>query len=388
MRISKTTLAVALATLSSAALAGTFQYRVPALGLAAAPSQPATPSTPTPPPIAVSLNSQALTPAVLGKPYSYSLSSLLNVTGDGSFDSTQATWLVTSGLPQGISLVGSQLTGTPSQVLLPGTTVSVQATYKGQTADQNYTFKVAPWNTLVLDLGSSGGAATTVDLAGHTVSPGSGYASSTATAHLGTASGAFGTLGELSIPYSADFQFEGDFTMEAWVRVSSVPAVWQFSNGGGTGVGAGAIPFIGHGNPFSGSVASAATASNFDFGYDNVSKKFYFARRTGAGQAGKVVVTSSVTSNLSLNAWHHVSVSRAGGTLYFGLDGAMAGTATLSGPLNLSSTQPVTIGRTRGGDDQLFTWLNGYMQDVRVTNGYARYTQAYTPPAVPAELYN
>ncbi len=39
MRISKTALAIALATLSSAALAGTFQYRVPALGLAAAPSQ-------------------------------------------------------------------------------------------------------------------------------------------------------------------------------------------------------------------------------------------------------------------------------------------------------------------------------------------------------------
>ena len=239
--------------------------------------------------------------------------------------------------------------------------------------------KVAPLDTLLLNMGSEGGTANLTDLASHTVTKGSTWVASTAQAKFGTSSGYFTRFSELTVPYSSDFQFEGDFTLEGWANVSATQANWQFLNGADTGIAGPIVPLIGHGNPFSGAAAPLSSASNFDFGIDASTSKMYFARRTGAGQAGKFVTLSNAIP-FAYNSWHHYAVSRAGSTLYFAFDGAVVGTATLAGPLNVASSLPVTIGRTRGGDDQLFNWLNGYVQDVRITKGYARYVAPYTPP--------
>lgn len=355
-----------------------YQFKVPSQGLVSRSAAPEV-TPPAPPPITLALSATTPTVGRQTLPYSYSLATLLAVTGDASFDPAAVTWSLTGALPANLTFSNGVISGTPSVVTMPGSLIEVQANYKGQTATQSYTVKVAPLDTLLLNMGSGGGTANLTDLAGHTVTKGSTWVASATQAKFGTSSGNFTRFSELTVPYSSDFQFDGDFTIEGWANVSSTYANWQLSNGADTGVGGPLAPIIGHGNPFSGGAAPLSSASNFDFGINTSTKEIYFARRTGAGQTGKVVSVSSPIS-FSYNTWHHYAVSRAGSTLYFAFDGAIVGTNTLAGPLNVASSLPVTIGRTRGGDDQLFNWLNGYLQDVRVTKGYARYVTPFTPP--------
>lgn len=380
MKIPKTFAGLCLLALATSASAA-YTFRVPAQGLAALPANSGSTATP----ITLSLPAASVTAGRQGVPYSYSLASLLQIGGDANPDLTAVSWSLVGAPPAGLSFDNGVLSGTPSQVTMPGTALQVQAAYKGQTTVQNYAVKVAPFDTLLVNMGSGGGVASTVDQAGHAVATGSTFVSSGTKVKYGTAAGTFTRFSDLSVPYSSDFQFDGDFTLELWANVSIVQGTWQLSDGSATGVGNVIAPFIGHGNPWSGAAAPSSSASNFDFGLEVGGNRLYFARRTGAGQTGKVSWFSNAVS-FTYGTWHHYAVSRSGSTLYFAYDGAMVGTGTLAGPLNVSSSLPVSIGRTRGGDDQLYAWLTGYLQDVRVTKGYARYTSTYIPPA-PMQLY-
>ncbi len=86
-------------------------------------------------------------------------------------------------------------------------------------------------------------------------------------------------------------------------------------------------------------------------------------------------IGGSASTVLNLNTWTHVSYVRFGatGTLY--INGSSVGTWADSTTYLQS---PMTIGRhTQGGSD-----LNAYMDDLRITNGFARYTQNFIPPSV------
>jgi hypothetical protein len=87
--------------------------------------------------------------------------------------------------------------------------------------------------------------------------------------------------------------------------------------------------------------------------------------------------TAVVSAVLSSNTWTHVAVVREGtGTnqtkIYVG--GVNTGVATVSTDFN--QTSPLYVGASRLITD-LFT---GYIQDLRITNGYARYTANFTAP--------
>jgi hypothetical protein len=89
---------------------------------------------------------------------------------------------------------------------------------------------------------------------------------------------------------------------------------------------------------------------------------------------GSTAVASAV---LSSNTWTHVAVVREGtGTnqtkIYVG--GVNTGVATVSTDFN--QTSPLYVGASRLITD-LFT---GYIQDLRITNGVARYTANFTAP--------
>ena len=62
------------------------------------------------------------------------------------------------------------------------------------------------------------------------------------------------------------------------------------------------------------------------------------------------------------------------------INGQSAGSTTSS--VNFSDGQ-LTVGAHAGGTN----YFNGYIQDVRITKGYARYVQPFTPPTTADQLY-
>jgi len=78
---------------------------------------------------------------------------------------------------------------------------------------------------------------------------------------------------------------------------------------------------------------------------------------------------------LSPSTWHHLAFSRSGGTIRLFVDGQEVGTSTAV----LPDFYIDTVGSFSGSS--LFT--NGYIDDLRITKGVARYTANFTPPTAP-----
>lgn len=83
-----------------------------------------------------------------------------------------------------------------------------------------------------------------------------------------------------------------------------------------------------------------------------------------------------VDTSLPTGSWHHYAVTRSGSTWRMFRDGVVVATATWSGDAT-GSNGLITPGRA----DVLH--LNGYLSDMRVVNGTAMYTSAFTPPTAP-----
>jgi len=80
-----------------------------------------------------------------------------------------------------------------------------------------------------------------------------------------------------------------------------------------------------------------------------------------------------------VNTWHHVAVTRAGENLRGFVDGTQIG-STASDTGNIIANVPISIGYNNEAGSQ---YLNGYIDDLRITKGIARYTANFTPPTAP-----
>lgn len=163
---------------------------------------------------------------------------------------------------------------------------------------------------------------------------------------FGGAAGAFDGNGDyLSIANNSVFNFAtGDFTIEAWVYLSSVTGDWF--------------------------IASSSASGGMFFGYSNLVSPF------GWGVGRNLVAWDYLTgSTATINTWYHVAVSRQGTSLRVFVNGTQVGaTVTNSQSYNLSSTL-LTI-----GSQGTTYYLNGYIDDLRITKGVARYTANFTAP--------
>jgi hypothetical protein len=86
----------------------------------------------------------------------------------------------------------------------------------------------------------------------------------------------------------------------------------------------------------------------------------------------------------ALNTWHHIAVSRSGSSIRAFANGTQAGsTATNTDAFthNKAGNRPLRIGELNDGT-YLFG-VNGYIDDIRITKGVARYTASFTPPTEP-----
>jgi hypothetical protein len=77
----------------------------------------------------------------------------------------------------------------------------------------------------------------------------------------------------------------------------------------------------------------------------------------------------------SSGTWYHCAVTRSGSNIRYFVNGTQVGN-TYTYLNSIAQTNPLVVGGSPGGN-----YLNGYIDDLRVTKGYARYTSNFTPPA-------
>ena len=82
-------------------------------------------------------------------------------------------------------------------------------------------------------------------------------------------------------------------------------------------------------------------------------------------------------SSILNGQWHHIALSRSGTSLRLFFDGALQGASPYTDNTNYIGTGDLTVGKGVLGD------FNGYIDDLRITKGVARYTSNFTPPTAP-----
>ena len=150
-------------------------------------------------------------------------------------------------------------------------------------------------------------------------------------------------------PSAARIALEEDFTLEAWVFIAA-------------------------------STAHGCFLSTFN-GTQRVEDIFFRLFQTTLRwhlQLGSIAASVSIVSSsvLNLGTWHHLAVSRVNGYISLFQDGVFVGGAADSRAVEPIST--VRVGRAVDG------WpINGYIDELRITKGVARYTADFTPPTAP-----
>ena len=89
------------------------------------------------------------------------------------------------------------------------------------------------------------------------------------------------------------------------------------------------------------------------------------------------IVTS--TSTVSANLWSHIALVRNGSTNTVFINGSSAGSNSVDPVYGTNTT--LAVGRTYTNLDA--EYFNGYIDDLRITKGVARYTSNFTPPTAP-----
>ena len=163
-------------------------------------------------------------------------------------------------------------------------------------------------------------------------------------------SGYFDGSGDyLRLPTSNDFDFAGSFTIEAWVYLEDLSTSRTILATCGNIGGRGGLYFGTNGN-------------NLIF--------FQFITNT-------TLITSS--SSIIKHQWNHVAAVRNGSVITLYINGTSVGTSTFANGFTGNSAN--------GGIGDYYEnggyGFSGYMSDMRVVNGTAVYTSAFTPPTAP-----
>jgi hypothetical protein len=171
----------------------------------------------------------------------------------------------------------------------------------------------------------------------------------TTTKKYGTGSMEFDGTGDycLVVPPTSDlFAFgTGDFTVECWVYVTTVAPTYQ--------------------------VIWDARTADPSFGSHlviNLGKMTWWLN--GASRIQD-------SAAMSINTWYHVAVARSGTSTKMFMNGTQVGSTYTDSNSYISRSVP-RIGISFDGSP--VNPLNGFIDDLRITKGVARYTAAFTPP--------
>lgn len=202
-----------------------------------------------------------------------------------------------------------------------------------------------PQTSLLMHFNGTNGSTTMTDSSKNnfTVTATNGAAISTVQSKFGGSSAFFdGTNDFLSISNNAEFNFvTGIFTVELWAYFSSV---------------SGQRPLV----------------TNYQNSTNGWAVQLYlgkiFASFSGDG------IDIQGTTTILTNTWYHIALSGTPGSYKLFLNGVQEG-PTYTGGTTLSSTSALTIGQIASS-----AYFNGYIDELRITNGVARYTSNFTPP--------
>jgi hypothetical protein len=217
---------------------------------------------------------------------------------------------------------------------------------KGQPVpnDPNFAF-----NSLLLHGNGTNGSTVITDSSGSpkTVTAVGNAQISTAQSKFGGASIAFDGSGDyLTVLNSSQFNFGvDDFTIEAWCYRTSTATAFEI---------------VSYGNPGADGLFFGSTTSAISFG------------------TGPAVVLASSSTSLALNVWTHIAVTRSSNVTRVFANG-IAGATTTNALNNLNSTTVFRVGINRAVN----VFATGYIDDLRITKGVARYTANFTPPTAP-----
>ena len=103
--------------------------------------------------------------------------------------------------------------------------------------------------------------------------------------------------------------------------------------------------------------------------------------RLYGGSAG-ALLDSNFT--VSTSTWYHLAICRASGSTKIFVNGAQQGSTYSDSNNYTNGSQRPVIGAWGSGSGNYF---NGYIDDLRVTKGYARYTANFTPPTAALPNY-
>jgi hypothetical protein len=161
-----------------------------------------------------------------------------------------------------------------------------------------------------------------------------------------------GSGDRIQLPQTSLNLSNADFTVEAWVYTTAtsqqtIVGSLVYSNGTG----------------------SWLLTVNY-----NSNKVRFFMRHGG----GTVQDAQFEAGTFPTNAWTHVAVTRDGSNIRAFINGTQAGTTNTALGTNAidNALTNYYIGDNQDGN----TYWNGYMSDVRITKGLARYTSNFTAP--------
>jgi hypothetical protein len=146
----------------------------------------------------------------------------------------------------------------------------------------------------------------------------------------------------------------GDFTIEAWL--------YRTASGAASDSG-----IVSRGAP--------STLNGFVFAYTSANVLTFNFNYSGA------IVTGATA--ISINTWTHVAVSRNGNTFRLFVNGVVDATATSTNSQTTNASDVFYVGRSGYDSGRIVT---GYLDDVRLTKGVARYTSSFTAPTAPFPL--
>lgn len=173
---------------------------------------------------------------------------------------------------------------------------------------------------------------------------------STVQSRWGSSSISFDGTGDyLIIPSSGYYGYgTGDFTIEFWLRMTS-SAINQtlVSN------------------------LTSVSSTNPHLYFKSSDSRVYYWTANADRITGNI---------LALNTWYHIAVSRASGSTRLFVDGQQAG-STYVDANDYGAAAPVGVGTYfSGGIPVTSNTLSGFIDDLRITRGIARYTANFTPP--------